>query len=165
MSDNDICSAAYRKERSLVEELIRQGANIESQDRDGRTPLLNAVSGPDIDLELVAFLVDEGANTNAQDKSGFSALHFCSQNERPDVAEFLINRGANVHLLDQWGNTPLFRCLGTGSKRAQLIDLYLSHDVDPSLKNKSGVSVMDHVLRLVSHPNHDYFKAIKQSDT
>ncbi|MCU7828420.1 MAG: ankyrin repeat domain-containing protein [Candidatus Thiodiazotropha sp. (ex Myrtea sp. 'scaly one' KF741663)] len=160
-----ICWSAYLKNIEEVKERLESGSDIEEKDRDGRTPLLNSVSGSNISIELVSLLINCGANTNAQDNAGFSALHFCAQEKQPEIAELLIDNGANVNLKDQWGNTPLFRAFGNTEKNIALIDILISNGCDPYSKNNSGVSAMDHALRLKTHPNHQIFKEYHENNS
>ena len=153
-----ICWAAYIKDVDAVKKHLQDGDDIESVDRDGRTPLLNSVSGKDIRIDLPEFLIKSGSNVNAQDKAGFSSLHFCAQEKQAHIAQLLLTNGANVNIKDQWGNTPLFRALGNTDENARLIELFVENGADPYSKNESGISVIDHVLKLKSHPNHEYFK-------
>lgn len=156
----DICWAAYTKDTEKVNELLSKGVDIECRDRDKRTPLLNSVSGDDISYDLVALLVNSGADVNSQDSGGFTALHFCAQNKLPDIADLLIRNGADANLKDQWGNIPLFRALGNTDESRKLIESLMAANSNPYSKNNSGISVMDHVLRLKIHPNHEYFSEI-----
>jgi len=160
---SDICWAAYINDIGVVRKLIDKGISIESIDRDGRTPLLNSISGDNYDIDLTKMLIDAGADVNSQDSAGFTALHFCAQEKQPATAQLLINAGADVNLKDQWGNGPLGRSLGNTPENAQIIELLISSGADPYLKNESDISPMDLVLRLKSHPNHSYFKALHES--
>ena len=87
--DPDICREAYMKNISKVRALLKKGVDIESRDRDKRTALLNAVSGNNINLTLVRLLVENKANINAQDSEGFSALHYCAEENQIEIAEYL----------------------------------------------------------------------------
>ncbi len=159
----DICWSAYINDISAVKKLLSSGAHIESIDRDGRTPLLNSISGDDYSIDLVRVLVDAGADVNSQDSAGFTALHFCAQEKQLATARLLIDSGADVNLKDQWGNGPLARSLGNAPENALIIELLISSGADPYMKNESDISPMDLVLRLKSHPNHSYFKALHES--
>lgn len=67
-------------EESIVEMLLTSGANIHQQDREGNTPLHDAIYGKDI--ELVKVLLSAGANTSAQNSLGRTALHIAYYSER-----------------------------------------------------------------------------------
>ena len=159
----DICTLAYRKDFEGVKDLLENGADIESKDKGGRTPLLNSVSGQDIGYELPKFLIKSGADVNVQDSGGFTALHFSAQEKRYDIAKLLLKAGAKLELKDSYGNAPLQRALGNTDAHKRVIELLVSNCADPYNKNDSDISVMDFVLRLPSHPNHDYFKVIHES--
>lgn len=163
--NDGICWSAYVKNIEEVKGYLENGSNIEDKDRDGRTALLNAVSGNNINIELVRLLIEKGANTNSQDNAGFSALHFCAQEKQPEIAQLLINNGANVNLKDQWGNTPLFRALGNTEKNRELIDILIKNGCDPYSKNNSGISAMDHAMRFKTHPNYQYFKDFNERNS
>jgi uncharacterized protein len=130
--------------------LIEGGADIELKDRDGRTPLINAVS-VDYYLPLIEYLLEKGANINAQDKAGWSALHFCAQNNRIELAEFLIKNGATVDIKDQWGATPLMRAAKTcyelmvknDPNPGAMIQFLQKNGADKNIKNKDGVTFFD----------------------
>jgi uncharacterized protein len=95
---------------------------------------------------------------NAQDKNGYTALHFAAQYKNVDIARLLIEKGAKPDLIDDWGNTPLWRALGPSEDNAQLINLLISSGIDPTTENESGVSVISHVRKIKTHPNRDLFK-------
>ena len=50
---------------------LAAGADVNAKDEDGRTPLLNALSGP---KEIIELLIAKGADVNAQDDVGFTPL-------------------------------------------------------------------------------------------
>jgi ankyrin repeat protein len=84
--------------------LIERGADVDSRDRLGRTPLL--VAADHKQLEVVRLLLDNGADVNAQMRNGDTALHLSSYNMKVDVTQLLLERGANFNALDADGKTP-----------------------------------------------------------
>jgi hypothetical protein len=56
---------------AAVKQHLAAGADVNAKDEDGRTPLLNALSGP---KEIIELLIAKGADVNAQDDVGFTPL-------------------------------------------------------------------------------------------
>ncbi|KAI1384071.1 ankyrin repeat-containing domain protein [Hypoxylon trugodes] len=69
----------------VVRALMRAGANIEAQDKDGRTPLMLATQlGHE---ELVRGLLEEGADAQARNKHGWTAAWYVG--DTPDIQKLL----------------------------------------------------------------------------
>lgn len=79
-------------DRDVVRYLVRQGANVETRDADGDTPLLLAVRGGH--LRLARHLVDVGADVNVRDAQGVSALEIAEQRSLTEMAAMLRRYGA-----------------------------------------------------------------------
>ena len=122
-----------------------------------RTELHNAIieGKNDVARELV---LSEKIDINAQDEQGYTPLHAASKCRRVEVVELLLEKGADTSLLDAWGITALWRALGQSDECNEIIKLLLAHGVDPAMKNLSGVSVLDHVKKIKTHPNRELFE-------
>jgi Ankyrin repeats (many copies) len=161
--DLDVSWQAYLNDYHAVVALIEAGADIELKDRDGRTPLINAVS-VDYYLPLIEYLLEKGANINAQDKAGWSALHFCAQDNKIELAEFLIKNGATVDIKDQYGATPLMNAATTcyelmvknDPNPGAMIQFLQKNGADKNIKNKEGVTFFD-VLKIYDRDIRQYF--------
>lgn len=83
--------------------MVRGGADVNTADRLGETPLMYAATVGSLDA--MKFLVEKGANVNAQTASGATALIWSAT----DLAKvrFLIDHGANVNLATKRGRTAL----------------------------------------------------------
>ena len=68
----DLLEAAKKGKTALVEQLLDKGAALESQDRDGRTPLMLAAQYGH--APIVRLLLDKGANAAARDTQGWTAF-------------------------------------------------------------------------------------------
>ena len=86
--------AATHGDLEKVEFLVRSGADIETRDDDGRTPLLNAAANGH--LKVVKFLVDHGADTGVRDKVGRTPLSLAAYYEELKVVKFLGEIAADV---------------------------------------------------------------------
>jgi len=110
----------------------------EERDRDGRTPLHNAVFRGDTDV--VKRLLDEGADPDVHDKGGRTPLHFAAQEYRPEETRLLCRAGASVDAQDAHGNTPLGRATFDSGGRGEVIRVLLENGADPDAENGSGIS-------------------------
>ena len=70
------------------------------------------------------------------------------------MGDFLIKIGDIIGLI--YHIVSAFTYYRDGNK--VIIKLLLSHGGDPSKKNFSGVSVLDHVRKIKTHPNRDLFE-------
>jgi ankyrin repeat protein len=92
----------------LVQVLLERGADINVRNKDGNTPLLQALNRPDLDrLEVVQALLDGGADTNIQDNNRMSPLHFAASDGDLEFVQVLLERGADINVRNKDGDTPL----------------------------------------------------------
>ena len=75
-----------------VKQHLQKGADVNSKDKDGYTPLMAAaING---NLDVVEILVGEDAEVDARAADGNTALELAKVNRHPDVVEFLKQNGA-----------------------------------------------------------------------
>jgi len=97
--------AAYFGLSKAIAALIDAGANFESKDEDGRTPLWwAAANGHEAVVQL---LLDRGAGVESKDKDGQTPLQCATQNGHEDVVKLLLEKGTDVESKDDCGRTPL----------------------------------------------------------
>ena len=109
---------AYRKGcSSVVKALIEAGADINGQDEDGTTPLMEAACG--YDDQMVHELIRAGASVTAKNNKQQTALFHLAISSRSGwahstVVKALIEAGADINGQDEDGTTPLMQAAYKG---------------------------------------------------
>ncbi|WP_341812752.1 ankyrin repeat domain-containing protein [Wolbachia endosymbiont (group A) of Eristalinus aeneus] len=112
--DKQLLSAIGNSDLNKVRGLVAQGANIDTNNKNGNTLLYSAAEIGD--LNLVKLLLDNGANIEAKNgEYQATPLHGAVENYRIDVVKLLLNRGANVNAEDKDNWTPLHYAADTNS--------------------------------------------------
>ncbi|KAJ8665291.1 hypothetical protein QAD02_006953 [Eretmocerus hayati] len=113
--------ATLHKNYEIIELLLKNGANVNAKERDGKTPLHTmALRDPrkELDMELVesyrkiiTALVDAGCDINLQDAYGRTPLHMSSLYRNLAGAFALLQHGADINIEDSHGKSPLSYCM------------------------------------------------------
>ncbi len=136
---------------TMVELLLRLGADPNAQDGGGHTPLYclanecgarkygaceyKAGDGGDV----VRALVRSGANVNANDGvKHCTALHMAARRGNLEIAEALLNCGADMDARDSLGDTPLRRSVNCG--RIEVAALLLARGADVHSTGSKGLT-------------------------
>ena len=104
---------------SMVESLLRLGADPNTQDRGGHTPLYRVANecGSDAGPEIVRALVSAGAEVNAcGGVTRTTPLHMAARRGFMGIARTLLDCGAAAGAKDIKGATPLQRALNCRRK-------------------------------------------------
>lgn len=97
-------AASWRGEAG-IRLLCASGADPDTPDSDGKTPLMRACKkGHRATIEA---LLDGGANPNLQDPDGLTPLMYAAQKPMVDNVRLLLQRDADVGLKDKRGRTAL----------------------------------------------------------
>lgn len=128
----------YASNIKIVLILIENGASVNEQDIDGASPLYNAENG-----EIVSLLVSKGANVN-DGVNGTTPLH-ASMNGSLDTVQALIRHGANINCKNHYGSTPLHRATFFG--RVDVVQELLKHDVNVIEQDNSGTTCLHEASR------------------
>ena len=116
--------------------MISLGANIDLQDTEGNTPLINAIQNIKKDsghLDIVKMLLEKGASPNIADDEKNVPLHFAKSTE---LAELLLNNGAKTDFKNDKGQTP--KDLAFQNKLQDVNEMIIQHEtraVDKELNN------------------------------
>ena len=121
-----------------IKHLIENGANANTSDSTGLTPLMAASHSGKV--EILELLLETGVPIDAKDSSGYTALMFsCNAGQLP-CARFLIEKGANVDEVDNNGSTPIMFCAQHGYN--DIVRLLLEMGADPRIKGNHGLSAI-----------------------
>jgi len=91
-----IVLAAVQGQTKIVGLLLEKGADIESADKDGRTPLMWAAHHGHV--SVVKLLIGRGANLEAADNQfGMNALMSAVAQYQTPAVEALLNNGAKIN--------------------------------------------------------------------
>ena len=146
-----LTAAAFYGTLGMVRWLIEEGgADVNTPDHHGKTPL-HAVFHSGVDrLQKVRWLLDHGADINKTADHGKTPLHSACQSHDEDdnvvvVARLLLERGADVNLTDNFGCTPVFEACRKG--HFSLLRLLVEQcGADINVKNRWGESPLMHLL-------------------
>jgi len=126
---------------TIVELLLRLGADPNAADGGGHTPLYSVgneckVSGGG---EVVHALVRAGAKVDAHDGvKHCTALHMAARRGNVEVAEALLDCGANIEARDTLGETPLRRSVNCD--KTEVAALLLSRGADKHSKGSKSLT-------------------------
>ena len=87
--------------------LIENGADVNKEDKDGNTPLIEAVMGNN--ESIIRFLIENGADVNKENRKGNTPLIETCDNykDNENIIRLLIENGADVNKEGKNGDTPL----------------------------------------------------------
>lgn len=97
--DSDVfLSACMSGDEEEVEELLANGADINTATVDGLTALHQSVI--DSKPEMVRFLCEKGADVNAQDNEGWTPLHAAACCGNLAIVKYLCQNGAQLNVIN-----------------------------------------------------------------
>jgi hypothetical protein len=97
-----ICHAARTRHKRMVEELVRNQADIDAVSEDrGNTALMDAAAEGDFDI--VQYLLRSGAKTDFQSRNGQTALIIAIGRNDAAITRALLLAGANPDIVDKLG--------------------------------------------------------------
>ncbi|XP_067141743.1 ankyrin repeat domain-containing protein 7-like [Centruroides vittatus] len=97
--------AISQGKKDIVSNLLSEDLDVNDQDAEGRTPLMNAVEYKQYDL--LNYLIEQGAEVDHIDKNGNTALHIALDTGSYDMAHIILRQSPNVNVGRNDGLTPL----------------------------------------------------------
>ncbi|XP_026427905.1 caskin-2-like [Papaver somniferum] len=111
--------------RYLIEEL---GLDVNTKDKNGESPLLNATMCGD--MNTVEYLLGKGADPETSNFKGYTPLHGAALKGYTDIVTKLLSRGVNVNALCENG-TPLD--MAVNFDQFEAAQVLLDHNANPNL--------------------------------
>ena len=132
--------ASRREDAESVRRHIALGANVNTQDELGRTPLGGAAERGQ--TEIMGILLANGADPNIRGafKFGGTALHGAAEKGQTEAAETLLAAGADPNIRDLWGKTALHKAAEMG--RTEIAALLLESGADPNIRDGGGETAL-----------------------
>ena len=141
---------------------------INTCDKDGRTPLMNAIIENQIDKART--LLNAGANVNTKDKNGNTALVYAAIKSLTEFTEELIQHGADVNAADNSGNTALMKIallsgLGLYHGNIKIVKILIENGANTAIKKVRGRKAINtpkksDIRNLIRNANPDPVKVI-----
>jgi ankyrin repeat protein len=131
-------------EQDMVEVMLKAGANPNSPDRDGKTPLMSAAQN----LSACEALMAHGARIDAHAEDGRTAMHFAvdwyeydfhpggTEERAVSVLELLFAAGADPEVRDRLGRTPMMLAALNGHDPS--IETLLKHGAKVNARDNAG---------------------------
>jgi uncharacterized protein len=140
--------AAVNGNLERVDLFLKEGADPNARDKNGRTALMYAGSWTTYHsvmggkegrhVEIIDRLLKVGAQIDARSDDGMTALTYATAWGHPTIAKALIDRGADVNIRDKDGRSALTWAASWGRDDESL--------VKPLLKKGAAVSFIDALL-------------------
>jgi ankyrin repeat protein len=133
--------AAAAGDLATVELLLRLGAEPDSSDAGGHTPLYNVANECKLAgaAGVVRALVRAGASVNACDGvKHCTALHMAARRNNVEIAKALLDCGAGIEERDSLGDTPLRRAVNCN--QTDVARLLLASGAKMHVKGSKGLT-------------------------
>jgi ankyrin repeat protein len=129
-ADAEIVSAVKSGDRTTVQRLVKQHADVNASEPDGTTALHWAVRSDDV--ETVRLLLRGGANAKAANRYGVTPLSLAAVNGDAAVIALLLDRGADPNTASEDGETVLMTAARTG--KVDVVRALLIRGAKPNAK-------------------------------
>ncbi|KAI9555390.1 hypothetical protein GHT06_017905 [Daphnia sinensis] len=129
--------ACLKQDVQRIKELLGLGANPNTQDNAGWTPLHEVVSCGN--EEIVALLVENGANPNIPGGQNETSLHDAVACNRANIVRLLVSHGADVNARNSRGLTPKDLCSKDNEDMIAALQTSTIMPATPSNPDRSNV--------------------------
>lgn len=125
--NNDLIEATRTDDLNAVQVLLTNGADVDSRNHIGTTPLILAAYG---DIRIARALIAKDANVNAQNILGTTPLLAAAYEGQSEAVQLLLDNGADANLQNKRGTTALTAAIY--KNRFDIVEMLHKHGVDIS---------------------------------
>ncbi|VDI19545.1 Hypothetical predicted protein [Mytilus galloprovincialis] len=126
--------ASYHGYDKIVAYLIRHGANVNTQNYIGNTPLKLAATK--CHFNIVKMLVEHKANINIRNNEGSASVSAACYHDNDEIVAYLIEHGANIDTQNNKGNTPLMLAASKGY--FNIVKMLVENKANVNIGNEEG---------------------------
>ncbi len=114
----------------IVELLVAKGADLNTKDNSGKTPLHEAASSGN--QEIVELFVVKGADIQARDSDNRTPLHEAAYNGNQEIVKLFVVKGTDIQARDNSNRTPLHQAAIEGNK--EIVELLIAKGANVNAK-------------------------------
>ena len=129
--------AAEKGYCKIVDILISKGAEVNAQDEDGCTALMDAARKGNNDVKL---LIQKRADVNKKGSDGTTALMYAAEYCDKDVVNELITHGAEVNVQNNKDWTALMKAAKAGNE--DVVKLLIDKGADVNTRDRHGTTTL-----------------------
>lgn len=133
-----LIGAASDGDKKSIQNLLKDGVDVNVRDWDELTALIPAASSGHLDI--CKLLVKEGIDVNARDKDGITALMEASIMGHDKIVEYLLENGADVNAAASSEVTALW--LAGSEGRVNVMKLLVKNGADASNSRVDGITAL-----------------------
>ena len=135
--DTELIEASGSSDPTLVERLLKEGANANTVNVQLMRPIIQAARNGSV--EILRMLLDNGADPNVK-YQGFTPLGIAALRGYHHVADLLIRAGARLDMKADNGFTPLMNAALMNHQRT--MEILLRNNPDVELVNREGMTAL-----------------------
>lgn len=125
--------------RSVLKDLIENGADLNLPDDKGRTPLHASILSSHLFAAII--LIQHKANINTADEEGKTPLHLAVDFGNVDLVDLLLKADASIIAVDVNNRTPLHFCTST-----HVLTSLIQNGVSVNSEDKSGKTLLHNAV-------------------
>mgnify|MGYP002713029375 CR=1 FL=1 len=137
--EDAILKATTEGDFNAARTALFKGANPDTPDQQGRTPMMRAANAHNFDI--MELLLKYNAEIDVTDKLGNTVLYYAADRGDYETVQFLLDHGASPNVQNNQGVTPFMMAAESGDR--DVVQLMLDHDATFVLRAYPGRGVMD----------------------